>query len=154
MAIVVEAVPVGDLSLDAANGEVHLGEPPRRVVRFLAADRDVGLGRYSIAVSGSMGADELDRLHKHAGRAATGVVNSALIGFQHLDQELDNTARGVELATLLALSTGKLGQEILVDATEHVLGAGGLIAHLDVADQIDELAEPLLVQRRAGVVLG
>ena len=40
----VEGVTVGDLALDAANSEVHLCQPPRRVVRLLAINRDVGPG--------------------------------------------------------------------------------------------------------------
>ena len=32
VAIIVEAVAVGDLSFDPADGEVHLGEPPGRVI--------------------------------------------------------------------------------------------------------------------------
>ena len=71
VAVVVEAVAVGDLSLDAANGKVHLGETPSCVVGFLAVDRDIGfgaLGRFSsIAVTGSVRTDKLDRLHKHSG---------------------------------------------------------------------------------------
>ena len=101
-----------------------------------------------------MRTDELDRLYEHAGRSAAGIIDPAPIRLQHLDQELDHTARGVELAALLALGARKLRQEIFVDAAEHVLGAGLLVADLDVADQIDELAKPLFVQRRAGVVLG
>ena len=38
MAVVVEAVAVGDLAVDPANGEVHPGETPCRVVRLLAVD--------------------------------------------------------------------------------------------------------------------
>ena len=101
-----------------------------------------------------MGADELDRLDEHAGRAAAGVVDPALIGLQHLDQELDDAARGVELAALLALGARELGQEVFVDPAEHVLGARFLVAHPDVADHVDELAEPLLVEAGTGVALG
>ncbi len=39
--VVVEGVAVRDLRVDAADREVHLGEPPGRVVRLLAVDRDV-----------------------------------------------------------------------------------------------------------------
>ena len=41
MSIVVEAVAVGNLALDAAYGEVHPGETPSRVVRLLPPDGDV-----------------------------------------------------------------------------------------------------------------
>ena len=101
-----------------------------------------------------VGADELHRLHEHAGGAAAGVVDPALVGLQHLDQELHHATGGVELASLLALGAGKLGEEVLVDSPEHVLGAGLLVPYLDVADEVDELAQALLVQRRPGVVLG
>ena len=154
VAVVVEAVAVGDLPLDAADGEVHLRDPPGRVVRLLAPDRDVAARLAAVAVAAGVGVDERDRLHEHAGRAAAGVVDPAAIGLQHLDQQLDDAAGGVELAALLALGARELRQEILVDAAEHVLGAGVLVAHHDVADHVDELAKPLLVQRRPGVVLG
>jgi hypothetical protein len=36
--IVVERVTVGDLPVDAADREVHLGEAPGSVIRFLAVD--------------------------------------------------------------------------------------------------------------------
>ena len=101
-----------------------------------------------------VGVDEGDRLHEHAGRAAAGVVDPAAIGLQHFDQQLHHAAGGVELAALLALGARELRQEVLVDAAEHVLGAGVFVAQHDVADHVDELAEPLLVQRRPGVVLG
>ncbi|MBT9156977.1 MAG: hypothetical protein DDT37_01980 [Firmicutes bacterium] len=94
---------MGDLAVDAANGEVHLGEPPSSVVRLLAVDRDT-----RVAVAAGVRADELDRLHEHARGAAAGVVHAAAIGFEHLDQELDHAARRVELAALLALGTGEL----------------------------------------------
>ena len=101
-----------------------------------------------------MGADELDRLHEHAGGAATGVIDPSLIRLQHLDQQLDHAARGVELAALFAFGTGKLRQKVFVNAAQHVLGPGLCVADLDIADEINELAEPLLVERRAGVVFG
>ena len=154
VAVVVEAVAVGDLALDAADGEVHLRDPPGRVVRLLSPDRDVAARLAAVAVARGVGVDEGDRLHEHAGRAATGVVDPAAIGLEHLDQQLDDAAGRVELATLLALGARELRQEVLVDAAEHVLGAGILVAHHDVADHVDELAETLLVQRRPGVVLG
>ena len=101
-----------------------------------------------------MRVDERDRLHEHAGRAAARVVHPPPVGLQHLHQQLDDAARGVELTALLALGARELRQEILVDPAEHVLGAGVFVAHLDVADQVDELAEALLVEAGAGVILG
>ena len=85
-------------------------------------------------------------LHEHAARAAAGVVDAALVGREHLDQHAHDAGRRVELAALLALGAGELGEEVLVDAAEDVLGAVGRAAEADVADQVDELAEPLLVE--------
>jgi hypothetical protein len=48
----VEGVAVGDLRLDAADGEVHLGQAPGGVVRLLAVDGDV-------AQLAAVGLDEL-----------------------------------------------------------------------------------------------
>ena len=101
-----------------------------------------------------MRADELDRLDEHAGGTATGIVDPASVGLQHLDQELDHAARGIELAALFALGAGELRQKVLVDPAEHVLGAGVLVADLDVADHVDELTKPYFIEGGAGVVLG
>ena len=158
MAVVVEGVAVGDLAVNAADGEVHLGEPPGRVVRLLTVDRDVGFlslwGLAAVAVPVGMRVDELDRLHEHARGAAAGIVDATAIGLDHLDQELDHAAWRVEFAALLAFGARELGEKVLVDAAEHVLGAGLLVTDTDVADQIDELAKARLVERGPGVVLG
>ena len=151
MAVVVETVAMLDPALDAADGEVHLGQPPGRVVGFLPVDRDVVLR--PAAVAGRMRADEVDGLHEHAGRTAAGIVNPAPVRLDHLHQQPDHAARGVELAALLALGAGELRQEIFVDAAEHVPRAGLRIPHPDIAYHVDELPEPLLVERLAGVIL-
>jgi len=54
----------------------------------------------------------------------------------------------------LPSATGELGQEVLVHAPEDVLGAVLTVAQPDIADQVDQLAEALLVQPRLGIVLG
>ena len=90
--------------------------------------------------------DELLALHEHAARAAAGVEDAALVRREHLDQHADDVRRRVELAALLALGAGELREEVLVDAAENVLGAVSSSAEPDVADQVDELAEALLVE--------
>ena len=89
--VVVEGVAVRDLGVDAADGEVHLGQAPGGVVRLLAVDRDV-------ADLAGVGLDELLALHEHAARAAAGVVDAALVGREHLDQHAHHVRRRVELA--------------------------------------------------------
>ena len=154
MAVVVEAVSVGDLSADPANGQVHPGEPPRRVVRLLAVDRDIAAPVATVAVAAGVGANELDRLHEHARGAAARIVDPPPVGFQHLDEQLDDAAWGVELAALFSLGTRELREEVLVDAAEHISGAGFGVPDADVSDHVDQLAETLLVQGGPRVVLG
>jgi hypothetical protein len=141
IAVVVEGVAVGDLAIDAADGQIHLVESSGGVVGFLAVDAD-------LADTTAVLLDELFGLDKHAAGATAGVVDTALVGSQHLDQQTDDAGRGVELAALLAFGAGELGEKIFVDAAEDVLAAPGLVAQANVADQIDELAETLLVQAR------
>src|SRR3989338_9606332 len=144
--VVVEGVAVGDLRVDAADGEVHLGEPPGGVVGLLAVDRDV-------AELAAVGLDELLAGDEHATRAAAGVVDAALVGGEHLDQHAHHARGRVELAALLALGTRELREKVLIDATENVLGTVGRTPEADIADEVDELAESLLVEPRPGVVL-
>ena len=95
MAIVVEGVAVGHLPPDPADGQVHPGEPPHGVVRLLPVDRDVAARVAAVGVAGGMGADEFDRLHEHARRAAAGIVDPPLVGLQ----QRDNAPQRAELAT-------------------------------------------------------
>ncbi len=63
------------------------------------------------------------------------------------------TQRGVNWPPFLP-SARRTGQEILVDPAQDILAPVLGIAQADGADQVDQLAQPLLVQRRPGVVLG
>ena len=98
--------------------------------------------------------DEPLALDEHAAAAAARVVDAALVRREHLDEDPDDVARRVELAALLALGGRELGEEVLVDAAERVLGPVGRRAEGDVRHEVDELAEAGLVEARAGVVLG
>src|SRR5262245_59240057 len=61
--------------------------------------------------------------------------------------------RRVELTALLALGTGELREEIFVDPPQDVFGSRLRVTEADVTDQVDELAEALLVEARASEVL-
>ena len=135
-----------EVALEAADGEVHLGQAPRGGVALLLVDGDV-------AEAAAVLLHEALALHEHAARAAAGVVDAALVGLDHLDQQLDHAARRVELAAALALGAGEAPEEVLVDAPEDVLGATVFVAHGDGADEVDELAELRLVDVGARVVL-
>ena len=54
-----------------------------------------------------MGLDKLERLHEHATRSAAGVINLALIRFEHLHQQRHYTFGRVVLAASLAFIRGK-----------------------------------------------
>ena len=100
------------------------------------------------------GADELHRLYEHAGGAAAGVVDPALVRLQYLHEKAHHGTRRVELAALPALGQGELLQEILVDSAQHVRGARIGSAHPNVAHQVDHLSQAALVQGGTCVVLG
>ena len=76
-------------------------------------------------------------VHKHAARAAAGVVHAALVGLQHFYQQLHHAARRVELPALLALSQRKLAQKVLEHAAQHVGAAGFGVAQRDIAHQVN-----------------
>ena len=142
MEIALEGVGVlgAEIGFDAANGEVHLGEAPGGGVALLAVDADV-------AEPAAVGFDELLRLHEHAARAAAGIVDAAFVRREHLDEEPDDALRRVELAAFLAFGAGELAEEVFVDAAENVLRAACFVAQADGADQVDEFAEAVLVER-------
>jgi hypothetical protein len=103
-----------------------------------------------ILAPAAVGLDELLRLHEHPARAAAGVVDTPLVRLDHLDQELDDRLRRVELAPGLPLGAGELAQEVLVDPAEDVLRAMVLalveqaplvpLDEFDRADQVDQVA--------------
>ena len=101
-----------------------------------------------------MSRDELLRLDEHPGGTAARVVDAALERLEHLDEEPDDAARGVELAALLALGARELGKEILIAQAEDVFRAALVVAELDVGDEVDELAEALFVEGGAGLAPG
>ena len=134
-----------EVGLDAAQGEVHHGEAAGGGVALLAVDADV-------AELAAVGFDEFLRLHEHAAGTAAGIVNAAFVGREHLDEEAHDALRGVELAAFLAFGAGELAEEIFVDAAEDVFRAAArFVAHADRADEVDEFAKAMLVERGPGV---
>ena len=95
VAVIVEAVAVGDVALYPAQRKIHPGQPPGGIVGLLTPDGDVAPRLAAVTVAGGVGIDELHGLHEHTGGTTTWVVDAALVGFQHLHQELDDRKRGV-----------------------------------------------------------
>ena len=136
------AVPF-DGGVNAVNSEVHLGQPPCGVVDLLPVDRKV----QRVA---AMIFDEFLGLDEHATRAAAGVIDAALIGFEHLNQRADHGAGGEELAATLAFGAGKARDEILIDAAQQVARPVGAVVHLDVGEEVNQLAQHGFVERGGG----
>ena len=128
-----------------------------RMARFMCASRQVvGFDSWpKIEMSvrlPAVGLDEAFRLHEHAAGAAAGVVDAALVGLEHLDQQPHDAARREELAAELALGLGELAEEVLVDAAERVAGLGAVALEADVGDQVDQPLQLLRRDAAAGVV--
>ncbi len=64
-------------------------------------------------------------LDKHPARAAGRVEDRSVIGLDHIDDGLDQRGRCEELAVVMGLLDRELGQEVFIDAPEHV--PGGLL---------------------------
>src|SRR5207302_8904992 len=97
------------VGFDAAEGEVHHGETTRGGVALLTVDADV-------AELATVGFDEFFRLHEHAARTAAGIVHTAFVGSEHLDEEPHDALRSIELAAFLAFGAGEPAEEIFVNA--------------------------------------
>ncbi len=92
-------------------------------------------------------------LHEEAAGAHGRVVDPALEGLEHLDDEGDDGLGRVELAALLAFGQGELAEEVFVDVAEDVLGLQDGVLERDGGDQVDQLAEFGLVDLQPGVLL-
>ena len=138
---------VTKVGLDAPERQVHMGEPPSRRVRLLAEDGNV---RPTPAVS----LDEPLGLDEHPARPATRVVNAAVVGLQHLDQQADHAGRGEEFAPELPLGLRELAEEVFVDPAEGVAGLGAVPFEPDARDEVDQAPHPLGRDAATGVVAG
>ena len=107
-------VPGPDLALQPVHGEVDLGDPRGRLVLLVAVE---GHSFHRVAV---FSLDEVARLHEHAARAAGGIEDHAVVGLDHVDDGLDDGGRGEKLAVIVRALLRELGEEVFVDAAEHV----------------------------------
>ena len=53
---------------------------------------------------------------------AGGVENDTVVGLDHVDDSLDDRGRGEKLAVVVRALLRELGEEVFVDAAEHVAG--------------------------------
>ena len=145
-----ESWPIGvefaQVGLDTPDGQIHLRQLPGGGVGILAKYGDF------IEIP-AVALHKFGRLDKHTAAAAAGVVDPAVVGLQDLHQRSYHAGGRIEFSGLLALLGCKLGQTVFVGAPQNVLAAP-LLDHLDIGKEVYHLAQPPLVQLRAGKVLG
>lgn len=128
-----EGVALDDAAFEPMHGQVHASELGVGVALFLAPEA------HALVRAGVQGFfNEVAGLHKHAGRAARGVVNDAVIGFDVVDDGAYQRGRCEEFAAFLRAGLGELVEEVFVDPTEHV--ATGLGQRWAV-ENLDQLAQ-------------
>jgi len=136
----------GDLGVNALHSKVHLRQPIGGVIDLLAIDGNV-------AKAAAMLGNELLRLHEHAARAAAGVLGPPLEGLAHLDQRPHHATRRQKLAAPLALVGCERREAVLIHPAEQIAGPVELIVDANVGEQVDELAQHHLVERRPRLAL-
>ena len=148
MAVVEEGVgaELTQVSINAPDGQIHLGQFPCGGVGVLPIDRN------AVDVPAVV-FDKPRRLDKHAAAAAAWVIDPPIEGLEHFHQRFDHTLRREELPGQLALLLGEFPQAVLVGVPQNIL-AVSVLYHLEVSKQIDHIAQPPLVQLRAGKILG
>src|SRR6266702_1164446 len=102
------------IGFNSSDGEVHLGQLPFGVIGFLAINRDVSNAAPVLP-------NEFFALHEHSGGATTGVIHAALVRLDHLNEQFDDAARGIEFATLFSFRASELLQEVFIRASKDVL---------------------------------
>ena len=110
---------VGDRPLDVAfkavNGQVHFGKADGGGVLFETSEGET-VGR-TLAL---FLLDDAGALHEHAAGACGRVEHCAMLWVEHMGDQRYQREGGEELAAVVSLLIGELGEEVLVDATEDV----------------------------------
>ena len=88
-----------------------------------------------------MGILEARRLHEHAARAASRVVDLALERGEDFDQQVDHRLGGIELAGAGAFLQRELAEEVFVDLAEHVTAAVAGRIEAELGQQLHQFAQ-------------
>ena len=146
VAVIEEGIGVefAKVSVNTANGKVHLRHLPCGRVGILPVDRNV------VDIS-AVALDKFCRLHKHSAAPAAWIIHPSMIGLQNFYQCANHAGRRVEFARQLALLLGKFGKAVFIGSAENVLLVP-VLDHADVGEKIDHLAEAPLVKFRASKV--
>ncbi len=129
-------VVIGDVLLyvatETVDGQVHFRQVDGSLVLFVSPECEP-LGRVLVVLFNDAGA-----LDEHSARSAGRVEDGALGGFEHVGDELDQRNGGEELAAVVGLEVGELGEEVLVDAPEDIARSGFEFLGVEGADQVAE----------------
>ena len=91
-------------------------------------------------------------LDKHASRTTAGIVYAPVKRLEDLNQRSDYAGWRVEFSGVLAFLRRELREAILIGAPEDILLVA-VLNHLNVCEQINNIAEAAFIQLRAGKVL-
>ena len=84
--------------------------------------------------------DDARALHEHAAGTTGRIQHGAALGVEHMGNQRDQRDGGEELAAVVRLLVGELGEEVFVDAPEDI--AGDLLQLIGV-EGAQQLAEDL-----------
>src|SRR3989338_4267946 len=74
----------------------------------------------NISFSTAMAFYKFFRLYKHSPATATRIKYPSFIRFDHLNKQLNNTGRSIELSAFLTFSICKLSEKIFIDFSQNI----------------------------------
>src|SRR5207245_10357032 len=96
----------GDLSVQAVDSEIHLGDADRRGIFLLSVENDLLSGVFTLMF------DKVTRLHEHASRPTCRIKHGAVIWFNYIDDGLHERGWREELDIVVRFLDGKFGKNI------------------------------------------
>src|SRR3990170_7394700 len=88
---------------------------------------------------------KLFTLHKHTAGTAAWVKNTPFIRLKHLNQQLYNASRSVELSSLFAFCQCKFTKEVFKYPAQEVFTSGFPGTQFRAADKVNQTAKALFV---------
>ncbi|MNR01329.1 hypothetical protein D3C85_1171300 [compost metagenome] len=138
--VTVDVTAVAYLAFQPVHCQVEAAQSASFIGFFDAADGEFCGGVFL------MFGHKARRLYEHTARPAGGVKNTAVKGFNHFGEQAHDAARGIELATALALAHGESTEEVFVNAAKGVVVEGGRY--------LGDLLQQLLEQGAGEQVIG
>ena len=134
------------ISFYATNSKIHLSHFPCGRVTVLPEHGNV------VDVT-LMPFNEFGRLYKHSSRTATRIIDTTTVWLKHFDQCTDNASWCIKLASQFSFRLGKFGKTVFVGSSQYVFGIA-MFFHLNIGEQIHDIAQTSFIKFRTGKVLG